>query len=253
MKEFLDNIDFTFTSLIDIILVSIFIYYILYPIKGTRSGRIAFGIAFIILLYLISDRFHLQTMAWLLQNFLAYIVIAIIVIFQADIRKALATFGRNPFLDFLSPQKQPTGYLGQLQRGVNLLAKRNIGALVVIERELELKNLIETGIRLDSEINAEILLSVFNTRSPLHDGAAVISGGRLICAGVILPLSTRSNIEKQYGTRHRAAVGLTEESDAIVVLVSEERGTVSIAVDGKLQRLDTPLELEKRLTVLLVR
>jgi diadenylate cyclase len=131
------------------------------------------------------------------------------------------------------------------------MAKRNIGALVVIERELELKSLIETGIRLDAEINGEILLSIFNTRSPLHDGAAVISAGRLVCAGVILPLSSRA-LGKEFGTRHRAAVGLTEESDAVVVVVSEERGTVSIAVDGRLRQLDTPLELENRLTALLV-
>lgn len=251
MIDFLDNIDFTFYSLVDIILVSIFIYYILYLLKGTRSGRIAFGIVFIILLYYLSDRYQLQTMAWLLQNFLAVIVIVIIVIFQADIRRALANFGRNPFLDFLKLKEQPT-YLSTLQRGVNLLARRKIGALVVIERELELKNLIDTGIRLDAEITPEILLSIFNTRSPLHDGAAIISRGRLICAGVILPLSSRANIEKEYGTRHRAAIGLTEESDALVVVVSEERGTVSITFDGSLQRLDTPLELEKRLTALLV-
>ncbi|MFC1614680.1 diadenylate cyclase CdaA [Gemmatimonadota bacterium] len=251
MTNFLDNIDFTFTSLVDIILVSIFIYYILYPIKGTRSGRIAFGIVFIILLYYISYRFRLQTMSWLLQNFLGLIGIAIIVIFQADIRKALASFGRNPFLDFLT-LREPTGYLGNLQRSVNIMAKRNIGALVVIERELELKNLKESGIRLDAEISSEILLSVFNTRSPLHDGAVIISRGRLICAGLILPLSSRSNIGKTYGTRHRAALGLSEESDAVIVVVSEERGKVSIAVEGKLLQLDTPLELEKRLIALLV-
>jgi diadenylate cyclase len=252
MTNFLDNIDFTFTSLVDIILVSIFIYYILYPIKGTRSGRIAFGIVFIILLYYISYRFRLQTMSWLLQNFLGLIGIAIIVIFQADIRKALATFGRNPFLDFLTLHEHPTGYLGNLQRSVNIMAKRNIGALVVIERELELKNLKESGIRLDAEISSEILLSVFNTRSPLHDGAVIISRGRLFCGGVILPLSSRSNIGKTYGTRHRAALGLSEESDAVIVVVSEERGKVSIAFDGKLLQLDTPLELEKRLIALLV-
>jgi len=252
MREFLDNINFSFASLVDIILVSVFIYYILYLLKGTRSGRIAFGIISIMLLYYLSVRFELQTMAWLLENFLAYIVIAIIVIFQVDIRRALASFGRNPIFDFLSPREQPTGYLNKLQRGVNQLARRKIGALIVIERELDLKNLIETGIRVDAEINAEILLSIFNTRSPLHDGAVIISRGRLLCAGVILPLSSRSTIEKQYGTRHRAAIGLSEESDAVAVVVSEERGTVSIAVDGKLTQLDTPLELENRLTALLI-
>lgn len=246
-----DNISFSFNSIVDILLVATFVYYILYPLKGTRSARIAVGIVFLILIYFVSDRFQLQTMSWILQNFFGYIMIAIIVIFQADIRKALATFGRNPFLDFLRIHEKPGGYLSELQRGVSLLAKNNIGALVVIERDIELRNLIETGVRLDSEIRSELLLSVFNTRSPIHDGAVIISGGRFAAAAVILPLSTRTDIDKLYGTRHRAALGLSEECDAVVVVVSEERGTVSIAVDGTITPLDTPLELERRLSALL--
>ncbi|HUU28216.1 MAG TPA: diadenylate cyclase CdaA [archaeon] len=251
MSNIFDNINFNFTSLIDIILVSIFVYYILYPLKGTRSARIAFGIVLLILFYFVSDRFQLQTMAWILRNFLAYIVIAIIVIFQADIRKALASFGRNPFLDFLRIKGQPTGFLGELQRAVNLLSKSNIGALIVIERELELKNLIETGVQLNALIGSDLLLSIFNAQSPLHDGAVIISSGRITSAAAILPLSSRSDLDKEYGTRHRAALGLSEESDAVVIVVSEERGTVSITHNGKLHRLDTPLELERRIKPLL--
>ena len=179
------------------------------------------------------------------------IVIAIIVIFQADIRKALATFGRNPFLDFFRIREKSTGYLVELQRAVNLLAQRTIGALIVIERELELKNLIETGVRLDAEIKSDLLLSIFNTRSPLHDGAVILTHGRIASAGAILPLSSRPDISKGFGTRHRAALGLSEESDAVVIVVSEEQGSVSIAFDGRLTKLDTPLELERRLKSLL--
>lgn len=127
MSDLFDNINFSLNSVIDILLVSIFVYYILYPLKGTRSARIAFGIVLLILLYFISDRFQLQTMAWILQNFLAYIVIAIIVIFQSDIRKALASFGRNPFIDFFSIKEPPSDFLAELQRAVNIMAKRNIG------------------------------------------------------------------------------------------------------------------------------
>jgi diadenylate cyclase len=251
MAELIDNLSFTFTSIVDILLVATFVYYLLYLLKGTRSGRVAFGIVMLIMLYFIADLFQLQTMSWLLQNFLTYIVIAIIVIFQADIRKALATFGRNPFLDFFRIREKSTGYLVELQRAVNLLAQRTIGALIVIERELELKNLIETGVRLDAEIKSDLLLSIFNTRSPLHDGAVILTHGRIASAGAILPLSSRPDISKGYGTRHRAALGLSEESDAVVIVVSEEQGSVSIAFDGRLTKLDTPLELEKRLKSLL--
>ena len=251
MAELIDNLSFTFTSIVDILLVATFVYYLLYLLKGTRSGRVAFGIVMLIMLYFIADLFKLQTMSWLLQNFLTYIVIAIIVIFQADIRKALATFGRNPFLDFFRIREKSTGYLVELQRAVNLLAQRTIGALIVIERELELKNLIETGVRLDAEIKSDLLLSIFNTRSPLHDGAVILTHGRIASAGAILPLSSRPDISKGYGTRHRAALGLSEESDAVVIVVSEEQGSVSIAFDGRLTKLDTPLELEKRLKSLL--
>lgn len=251
MAELIDNLSFTFTSIIDILLVATFVYYLLYLLKGTRSGRVAFGIVMLIMLYFIADLLQLQTMSWLLQNFLTYIVIAIIVIFQADIRKALATFGRNPFLDFFRIREKSTGYLVELQRAVNLLAQRTIGALIVIERELELKNLIETGVRLDAEIKSDLLLSIFNTRSPLHDGAVILTHYRIASAGAILPLSSRPDIDKGYGTRHRAALGLSEESDAVVIVVSEEQGSVSFAFDGRLTKLDTPLELEKRLKSLL--
>lgn len=251
MAELIDNLSFTLTSIVDILLVATFVYYLLYLLKGTRSGRVAFGIVMLIMLYFIADLFQLQTMSWLLQNFLTYIVIAIIVIFQADIRKALATFGRNPFLDFFRIREKSTGYLVELQRAVNLLAQRTIGALIVIERELELKNLIETGVRLDAEIKSDLLLSIFNTRSPLHDGAVILTHGRIASAGAILPLSSRPDISKGYGTRHRAALGLSEESDAVVIVVSEEQGSVSIAFDGRLTKLDTPLELERRLKSLL--
>lgn len=251
MAELIDNLSFTLFSIVDILLVATFVYYLLYLLKGTRSGRVAFGIVMLIMLYFIADLFQLQTMSWLLQNFLTYIVIAIIVIFQADIRKALATFGRNPFLDFFRIREKSTGYLVELQRAVNLLAQRAIGALIVIERELELKNLIETGVRLDAEIKSDLLLSIFNTRSPLHDGAVILTHGRIASAGAILPLSSRPDISKGYGTRHRAALGLSEESDAVVIVVSEEQGSVSIAFDGRLTKLDTPLELERRLKSLL--
>jgi len=247
MAELMNNLSSTFISIIDIFLVATLIYYLLYLLKGTRSARIAFGIVMLILLYFIADRFQLQTMAWLLQNFLTYIVIAIIVIFQADIRKALATFGRNPFLDFFRIGEKGAGYLVELQRAVNFLAQRNIGALIVIERELELKNLIETGIQIDAQIKSDLLVSIFNTRSPLHDGAVILSGGRIASAGAILPLSDRADISKEYGTRHRAALGLSEETDAVIIVVSEEQGSVSLAFDGKLVKFDTPLELEKRL------
>ena len=250
MLSWLDIIRSPLTSVIDILLVATFVYYILLPLKGTRSARIAIGISFLILLYFIADRFELQTMSWLLRYFLAYIAFAIIVIFQADIRKALATFGRNPFLDFFQIQAQSTGYLPEVQKAVNLLAQRNIGALIVIERELELKNLIESGLVIDAQIKSELLLSIFNTRSPMHDGAVILAGGRLASAGTILPLSSKL-IDKEFGTRHRAALGLSEEYDAIVIVVSEEQGSVCLARDGELEKLKSALELESKLKALL--
>ncbi len=239
---------FKITDLVDILVVSFIIYRILLLIQGTRALQMVAGLTFLVFLYFFSEILQLLTLNWLLHTFLSSILILIIIIFQDDIRKALAQIGTAPFAKL---QAQYSFGIEEVVKAVTVMAEKKIGALIVFEREISLRDYLEGATLMDAKISEELLISIFNPKSPLHDGAVIISEGRIKAAGVVLPLSTNPDIAKDLGTRHRAAIGITEVTDAVAVVVSEERGQISIAVGGKITRDVTPATLRKMLSQLL--
>jgi uncharacterized protein (TIGR00159 family) len=224
---------------IDILIVTFGIYWLLVLIRGTRAVQILLGLIVLVMASVASEIFHLVTLRLILENFLASAVVIIVVLFQHDIRRALARVGRG-FFPAVSEQ-QESQILEEVIRAVQTLAERRVGALVVLERETGLDDQIEAGTRIDANVSKEMLVSIFVNQSPLHDGAVVIQQGRIAYAGCILPLTLRSDLPEGVGTRHRAAVGITEETDAVVLVVSEETASISVVAGGEMvQRLDIP-------------
>lgn len=224
---------------LDIAVVGFVLYWLLLLIKGTRAVQVLVGLGALIAMRLIADLIGLATLSWILDNFLASAVLIIIVLFQADIRRALARVGRGVFPRIA--ERQESQILEEIVRAAGTLAQRRVGALVVLERETGLEDLIQVGTALDATVTKDLLVSIFLPYSPLHDGAVVIQNGRIAFAGCILPLTLRTDIEEGLGTRHRAALGITEETDAVVIVVSEETASISLAVGGEMIRdLDGP-------------
>ena len=232
MLELLDN--FRLQDAVDIGLVAFIIYSLIELIRGTRAARMLIGLCVVFLIYLSSQLFDLYTLNWILDNFLSSVLLVIVIIFQSDIRRALVQVGSRPF--FGSELRLGGQDLEEIIRAVSTLASRRIGGLVVFERETGLNEFIEGGTNLDARISKELVLSVFVPSSPIHDGALVVRKGRVTAAGCFLPLTANPNVSKTLGTRHRAAIGITEESDAVVVAVSEEDGGISLVVDGRITR-----------------
>lgn len=224
-----------FLDLLDVVLVAYIIYRIILLIKGTRAVQMLLGLAVILLVYVASQLGGLYTLHWLLDNFLSSIILVIVVIFQNDIRRALIHVGRNPFFADLS-YKEETEVMEELIKATLNLANRRIGALIVIERETGLKDFLEVGVEIDAKVSSDLITSIFLPYSPIHDGALVIQQGRLKRAGCFLPLSQNPDISKTLGTRHRAAIGLTELVDAVAIVVSEETGKISVVVGGRITR-----------------
>jgi uncharacterized protein (TIGR00159 family) len=220
---------------IDILVLAVIIYEILLLIRGTRSVNILLAITVLALCYLLTapGLIQLDAVHGVLGNLLFYIPLVVIVLFQNQIRQALANLGRNPFHELIHKR-----YEDRLIEEVSLaaisLASKRIGALILIERGMGLRTFIETGIELDARVSYDLLMNLFTRRSPLHDGAVIISDRRIKAASCYLPLTTDPNLSRTYGTRHRAAVGITEESDALAIVVSEERGVVALCRDGKI-------------------
>lgn len=239
---------FRFNDFLDILVVSFIIYRILLLIQGTRALQMVAGLSILVFLYFFSEIFQLLALNWLLHTFLSSILILIIILFQDDIRRALAHIGTVPFSKL---QAEYSYGIEEVVKSVNIMIEKKIGGLIVFEREISLKDYLEGSVPLDSKISEELLISIFNPKSPLHDGAVIISGGKILAAGVVLPLSTNPDIAKDLGTRHRAGLGITEVTDAVAVIVSEERGQVSLAVGGKITRDITPATLRKILSQLL--
>jgi diadenylate cyclase len=224
-------------DLVDIILMSIILYRLLLIIKGTKAVQMLIGLGVLLIASLLSRYFELYTIDWLIQSFWAQIVIALVIIFQPEIRRALAQMGETQFLQFTSAEELKS--LEEIVRATIALSNRKIGALIAIERDTSLKDFVEMGTPLDAKVSKEVLLSIFHPTSPIHDGAVVIKGNRIVAAGCFLPITMSPEIGKALGTRHRAGLGLTEETDAVVIIVSEETGVVSMAMSGKLEsRLD---------------
>jgi uncharacterized protein (TIGR00159 family) len=226
-------------DVVDIAIVSVLIYWIIILIKGTRAVQMIFGLALIIVAFIVSRKGDLLTLHWILNTFLGSILVFIIVIFQHDIRRALTTFGKNPFFTGTGTVDE-SHFFEELTTATASLASNKIGALIVLERETGLREYIEGGIDLDAVVSKELIGSVFQTHSPLHDGAMIIRNGKIAAAGCLLPISMDSQVSSDMGTRHRAAIGLTKETDAAVIVISEETGTISFVLEGKITRnLDT--------------
>jgi diadenylate cyclase len=222
-------------AIIDIALVTFIIYQILLLIRGTRGVQMAVGLTVVITLFYISPWQQFTTMAWLLEHILPYFVFAIIVIFQPEIRRALTHFGKTPFLSGFSSIKR-TDLYEEVVLAATTLAGRRTGALIVLERDVGLKNYIESGIALDSLVSYDLLVTMFDPSVPLHDGAVIIQEDRVAAAACFLPLTVNPRLSKEVGTRHRAAIGITEETDALAIVVSEETGLISLASGGKIER-----------------
>lgn len=218
-------------DILDIVIVSIIIYRIILLIRGTRAVQMLLGIVVITIIYFISREFDLLTLNWLLRTFLSSIFLIVIIVFQRDIRRVLTQVGKTPF------QKQHdlmTKDLNEITKAAIHMARRRIGAIIAIERETGLRDYIESGHSIDAKLTRELLMSIFLPASPIHDGAVVVYNGRIHSAGCLLPLSKNPYIAKRYGTRHRAGIGLSEETDAVVIIVSEETQEISLALNGSI-------------------
>jgi len=222
-------------DILDILLVSLIFYQILLIIKGTKALKMLIGLVILLIVFLFSGHIGLYTMDWLIQSLWAQIVLALVILFQPEIRRTLAQMGEAKFLPTLTSAEELRS-LEEIVRASVALANRKIGALMVIERETNLQDFIQIGTPLDAKISHELLLSIFHPTSPIHDGAVIIRGNRIVAAGCFLPLSLSAELSRSFGTRHRAGIGLSEETDAVVLIVSEETGTISTAVGGILEK-----------------
>jgi diadenylate cyclase len=232
MIEFIRQI--RWQDMVDVILMSIIVYRLLLIIKGTKAAHMLIGLGLLLMASLLSRYFELYTVDWMIQSFWAQIVIAIIILFQPEIRRALAQMGEAHIFKNLTSAEELKS-LDEIVRATVALANKKIGALIAIERDTSLKDFVEMGTPLDAKVTKEILLSIFHPTSPIHDGAVVIKGNRIVAAGCFLPITMGPEISKSLGTRHRAGLGLSEETDAVIVVVSEETGMVSMAIHGKFE------------------
>jgi diadenylate cyclase len=234
-------------DILDILAVSVLIYEALKLIRGTRAVQMAAGSVLVVGLFYGSQLFPLQTLNWLIRNALVYVAFAAIVIFQSDIRRALAHFGQAPFVRYLARQQATDEAIEEVVVAASMLSEKKVGAIIALEREIGLRNYIESGIPLDATLTYDLLLTIFKPGSPLHDGAVILQEGRVAAAACFLPLTVNPRLSRELGTRHRAAIGLTEENDAVAIVVSEETGTISITLDGQIERGLTADTLRDRL------
>jgi diadenylate cyclase len=211
----------------------------------------ALSAGFLIGLFFVSRWFDLETVNWVIRNLATYVGFAIIVLFQADIRRALAHFGRAPVFRYFERVTSADETIEDLVVAATTLAARRIGAIIVVERQIGLRNYIEGGIPLDAMVTYDLLATIFQPGSPLHDGAAIVQGDRVAAAACFLPLSVNPRVSRELGTRHRAALGITEENDAVAIVVSEESGAISLAIAGMLERGFSTERVRDRLRTLL--
>jgi len=244
---------FTILSFVDILIVSILFYWLYSLIRETRAVPIIYGILLLAIIWLIAKVLQLNLLMFLLQNVLTALIVAIPVVFQPELRNALVKIGRTRISSNLLDLKKKDidEVISVLSRSCRILAKNKTGALLVIARSDKLKEHIEKGQTLDARLTLDLLLTIFTPKSPLHDGAVIISGNRIKAARAILPLSAENRYSYQYGTRHKAAVGLSSVSDAVIIIVSEETGDISVSVNGEIYKVE-PTALEKELAKYLI-
>jgi diadenylate cyclase len=230
------------------------IYYVFYRalllIRGTRAMQMLTGFGIVIIVFLLSKNLGLYTVYVMLKELLSPLVIIIIIIFQDDIRRGLIHFGKNPFLPNIRKLEE-SHVVEEVLKAAYSMAEKRVGAIIVIERDTGLRSYVEEGFRLEAKVTSELLISIFLPYGPMHDGAVVIKGGQIMAAGCFLPSSSIMNLPKNYGARHRAALGLSEQTDALIVVVSEETSDVSLVVDTKIQKgLDQKSLSQKMLRLL---
>ncbi len=238
-------------SVVDIVLVAIIIYELLTLIKGTRAALMLVGVAAVVLAFYFSRIGELTTLNWLINRLLPYAAFAIIVVFAPEIRQALARLGRR--VAFSRTQSSEADAYDDIVLAANLFSQNQTGALIIIEREIGLRTYIESGVPLDAHLSYDLLATIFRPSAPLHDGAVIVQKDRVAAAACFLPLSMNPVLSTQLGTRHRAGIGVTEETDAIAVIVSEETGQISLAIAGHIERDLTVEQLRERLGGLLRR
>lgn len=232
-------------DLLDIALMAFAVYRLLLLIKGTRAMQMLWGLVLVVPIYYISGLLALSTINSILERFAGYLILSLVVLFQEDIRRALVRVG-NPLAPGLTQQEE-SQILEEMQQAAFTLAQAHTGALIVVEREGSLQDYVDGGTPIEGRVTRELLQAVFQTSSPIHDGAVIIQKDRVASAGCFLPLTTNPEISRALGTRHRAAIGITESTDAVVLVVSEEEGHVSLAVEGTLRVMPDPNSLRQEL------
>lgn len=235
---------FRWQDLVDIVLVTIIIYRTILIIRGTRAMQMLAGIVVLTFIYFGARELELLTLYWLLRTLLSSLFLIIIIVFQRDIRRALTQVGKAPFYKLSEEAFQ---HLDIIASSAKYLSERRLGALIVLERDTGLRDYIESGHKIDAVLSKELLVSLFLPTSPLHDGGVVIDKNRIQTAGCLLPLTKNPYINKRYGTRHRAAIGLSEETDAIIVVVSEETQDISLVSGGKIETMPNETALKNKL------
>lgn len=252
MQNFFENLFYGFgiTDIIDILIVAFVIYKLMGLIKQTRAQQLMKGVIVLVVAAFFSGLFNLHTLNWILKGAVTLGAVAILVVFQPELRRALEYMGRSKFVK--APLKQMDKEKGKqitshIVRAVENFSKDRVGALIVFEKETILSDIMESGTIVDAEISEQLLGNIFYEGSPLHDGAVIIRDGRLYAAGCVLPLTRSNTISKELGTRHRAGIGITENSDALTIIVSEETGIISMASEGQLSRFLDIKTVEKTL------
>ena len=234
----------------DVLVVSMLFYRVLTLVRGTRAAQMFVGLAVLVVLGVVSEWLQLSSLDWLLQSLKTVWVVGFLIIFQPELRKGLAQFGDNPLFKPFLPAAESAS-LREIQKALEVMSRKGLGAIIVIERKVALRSFVETGTPVEAVVSAELLETIFTPPSPLHDGAVVVRQNQIVAAGCILPLSQNPQLERTLGTRHRAIVGISEETDAIAIAVSEETRRISVAERGAMRRLGSPAELRSVLGGLL--
>ena len=252
MEVFVDRISASvgITDVLDILIVAFLIYKVLGFIRETRAEQLAKGLLVLVVITMLSEVLHLYTLHWLLSGLMTVGLVAIVVIFQPELRVGLAKLGSHPFFSSFA-KLQRVDFLDNFCKAVSKLSNQRFGALFAFERSISMKPIEDSGVKLDAIFSPELALTIFHTKTALHDGGVVISGDRISAAACVFPVSQKEMSDRTLGLRHRAGVGMSEESDCVVVVVSEETGAIALAVGGKLERNLTPEQLKGRLEELL--
>ncbi len=251
METFFNNIisSIGITDVLDILIVAFIVYKVLGFIRETRAEQLAKGLLILVIITLASKVLHLYTLNWILSGVMTVGLVALVVIFQPELRRALEHLGRSRFTNVLNgvDKEEAKRMVLEMVEAIESMSSSRTGALIVIEGEITLNDIVETGTVIDANVSAEMIGNVFYEGAPLHDGAMIIRGDRLHAAGCVLPLTQNKQLSKELGTRHRAGIGITENSDAMVIIVSEETGVISIAKNGNLIRFVDVKKIEKAL------